>query len=456
MTKRRLSRRSFLRGLGGTAIALPFLEASLPGLAAAEPQNASNGKHPKRFIVFFHPNGVIPDAWWPKKTGPGEKDFELHDSLAPLSDFKDQLLFMKGLNMDSVGAGPGGPHQQGMGGVLTGRPLQEGNMVGNDGSLAGWGDGISIDQAIAQKLGQTTPFQSLELGVRGDAHGGSRVRTRISYAGPGQPNPPQNDPRQVFEQLFSDRYTDPDAHDEITRRRVSVLDTVQEQFDRIKKQVGQRDRDKLEKHLQNIRDLEKSLQSGGSNGDCETPKKPKDRDPDSEKTMPEIAALQTKLAVTALACDLTRVVSIQMSNSVNHIRYPWLNSLGDGHALSHAGPSNTQAHKEWIKRDEWHAEQFKYLLEELSKIPEGDGTMLDNTALLWVQEISKGNTHSHKEMPFILAGNVADQFRTGRFVEYGSGKYHNDLLAALGKAYGLKTDTFGDKRFSNGPLASLT
>lgn len=456
MTKPKLDRRTFLRGLGGAAISLPFLEASLPGLAHAKPQNSSNGKYPKRFIVFFHPNGVIPDAWWPKKTGNKEKDFELHDSLSPLKSFKDKLLFMKGVHMDSVGAGPGGPHQQGMGGVLTARPLQEGNMVGNDGSLAGWGDGISIDQAIANKIGKVTPYKSLNLGVRGDAHGGSRVRTRLSYAGPAQPIPPQNDPRKVFEQIFSNFDPNSEGNDEILKKRTSVLDTVQDQFERLKKRVGSRDRKKLDRHLQKIREIERRLQNTGGGEACRVPGKPKEQKANSEKTMKDIAELQTELAVLALACDLTRVATIQISNSVNHIRYPWVNSMGDGHALSHAGPSNSQAKKEWIKRDTWHAEQFNYLLEELSKIPEGDGTMLDNTMLLWVQEISVGNTHSHKDMPFILAGNVADTFRTGRFIEFSGGKYHNDLLAALGKAYGLNTDTFGDKRFSNGPLSALT
>lgn len=461
MTKRRFTRRNFLRGLGGTAIALPFLNAGLPGVARAlNPENTSNEKFPKRFIVFFHPNGVIPEAWWPKRGSSGkEGDFQLHGSLEPLKPFKDKLLMMSGVNMNSVEAGPGGPHQNGMGGVLTGRALQEGQMVGNDGSLAGWGNGISIDQAIAQTVGKNTPFKSLELGVRADSHGGSRVRTRLSYAGPAQPLPPQNDPRKVFEQLFSDFQTDPGAHDEIRDKRASVLDTVQEQFKRVEDKVGQEDRQRLKRHFAKIRDLESRLRNDGIEGaGCSAPDKPPKKNTDSEDTMPRIAALQTELAVMALACDLTRVVSIQMSNSVNHIRYPWVNSMGDGHALSHAGPSNTSAHQEWIARDKWHAKQFAYLLKELDSIPEGDGTMLDNTCLLWVQEISQGNTHSHKNMPFIMAGNVDNQFRTGRYINFSGGKEHNDLLAALGKAYGvpLKNDKFGDPDFCSGPLSGLT
>ncbi len=458
MTRRRLTRRTFLRGLGGTSIALPFLSAGLPGLARAEQddEHRSNGQYPKRLIVFFHPNGVIPRFWWPNSTGDDPGEFELQGSLAPLEPFKDRLLFLKGINMESAGAGPGGPHQQGMGGVLTGRPLQEGEMVGNDGSMAGWGDGISIDQAIAEEIGESTPFKSLQLGVRGDAHGGSRVRTRLSYAGPGEPLAPQNDPRQVFEQLFSDIDTDSGAHDEISRRRASVLDTVQNQFDRLEQKVGKRDREKLERHLQKVRDLERRLQSSGGGEQCLVADEPGDRDPDNESTMPEIMQSQLDLAVMALTCDLTRVVSLQISNSVNHIRYPWLDSMGDGHALSHAGPSNTDAKQQWKQRDAWHAEQFAYLLDELDQIPEGDGTMLDNTLLLWVQEISKGNTHSHDDMPFVLAGNVDEQFRTGRVVDYQDDQSHNDLLATIGKAFGLESDTFGDERFSDGPLASIT
>jgi hypothetical protein len=459
MTKRRFTRRSFLRGLGGTAIALPFLNASIPGAArAATGSNASNGQFPKRFVVFFHPNGVEPDAWWPSN-GSSATNFDLGESLAPLRDLKDKLLLMRGLSMNAVEAGPGGPHQNGMGGVLTGRPLQEGEMVGNDGSLAGWGDGISIDQAIADTIGQETPFKSLELGVRADSHGGSRVRTRLSYAGPGQPLPPQNDPRQVFDQLFSDFQTDDGAGDTIRQKRASVLDTVQDQFKRIQSKVSQADRERLDRHFAKIRDLERRLNQEGMNGDaCKKPAQPEQRDPDNEDTMPEVMQAQLDLGIMAMACDLTRVVSIQVSNAVNHIRYPWLNSMGDGHALSHAGPSNDGAKQEWIDRDKWHAEQFAYLLRELDSIPEGDGTMLDNTCLLWVQEISQGNTHSHNEMPFVLAGNVDGQFRTGRYVEYGGTKEHNDLLAALGKAYGvdLPDDKFGDERFCSGPLSGIT
>lgn len=451
-----IHRRAFLRGLGGAAVSLPVMGTGLSSLAAAATGDSNASDFPKRFVVFFHPNGVINDAWWPENVQ-SETEWELGKALDPLSDFKDKLLFMKGLNMDAAASGPGGPHQQGMGGVLTGQPLQEGDMVGNDGSLAGWGDGISIDQAIAEKIGQNTKYKSLQLGVRGDTHGGSRVRTRLSYAGPAEPIPPQNDPRAVFDQLFSDVDTGDGAMDKIRQQRRSVLDSVREQFDMIKKRVGSSDREKLEAHLAKIRDLERRLQDSKFDGEgCAVPPKPEDRDPDSESTMPEVMQAQLDLGIMAMACDLTRVVSVQVSNSVNHIRYPWLNSMGDGHALSHAGPSNEDAREQWIARDQWHAQQFAYMLEQLDSIPEGDGTMLDNTVLLWVMEIAQGNTHSLETMPFVVAGNVDNQLKTGRYVQYSGTKSHNDLLTTLGKLYDLDINSFGDERFCNGPLSGIT
>ncbi|MFB6263282.1 MAG: DUF1552 domain-containing protein, partial [Bradymonadaceae bacterium] len=281
-----ITRRTFLRGLGGTAVALPVLGSDLPEAAAAPDAKASsNGPFPKRLVVFYHPNGVLPSAWWPEP-GETESDFDLGGPLEPLKPFRDRLLFLKGLEMKSPAAGPGGPHQQGMGGVLTGRPLQEGQMIGNDGSRAGWGDGISIDQAVAEEVGGGTPFKSLELGVRANSHGGSRVRTRLSYAGPAQPQPPQDDPTEVFDQLFSDGKTPPGSHDQIRQRRASILDTVQKQFDHVADRVSARDRRRLERHLSRVRNLETRLRKNGLSGEnCKPPAKPADRDPDSEATM---------------------------------------------------------------------------------------------------------------------------------------------------------------------------
>lgn len=455
MTRRWMTRRQFLRGLGGTMVALPLLNM---GLTRAHAQ-ASGGAmspdgFPKRFIVLFNPNGTIHEDFWPT-AGASETDFTLSPILSPLERFKSKLVILEGLDMLSSSAGPGEPHQKGMGGLLTGRPLQEGDFIGGDGSLAGWGDGISVDQELVSHIGHTTPIGSLELGVRADSNGGSEVRTRLSYRGPAEPLPPMNDPRQVFDRLFSDMLTD---EDELVRRRndrLSVLDTVMQQMSAVRRRAGAEDRQRLEAHFEMVRDMERRLQNERLfDGTCLDTPRPPDQESDSEDTMPEIARLQLDLMVVAMACDLTRVASLQFSNAKNHIRFPWLESFGDGHSLSHAGPSNDQARTEQTARGAWFAQRIAYLMDRLDSIPEGSGTMLDNTLIFWGNELSKGNVHSQVNMPFMLAGGAGGAIPTGRFLNYEQ-RPHNDMLVSILNAFGVETETFGDERFCTGPLAGL-
>lgn len=459
MSRRRMTRRSFLRGLGGAAVALPLLGAfGRDAMAQAAPGSMTADGFPKRFIYLFHPNGTMQEDFWPT-AGSSERDFELSRILTPLEAHRDKLIIPEGINLDSGGGefGPGEPHQRGMGTVLTGRPLQEGDFVGGDGSLAGWADGISLDQHLAQQIGSSTPFKSLHLGVRADTTAPTaEVRTRISYTGPAQPVPPQNDPLVVFQDLFSDFETEPAELQAIREQRKSILDTVAGQIDAVNKRVGARDRLRLESHLAMVRDLEVRLENERVTGEaCYAPAEPDALEPDSEDTMPDIARLHVDLMVMALACDLTRVASLQFSNAKNHIRFPWLDSLGDGHQLSHAGPSNDSAHEEWVKRDAWFASQFAYLLTKLDSVQEGDGTMLDNTVVLWINELSQGNTHSHINMPFVMAGSAGGYFDTGRYLQYDNAS-HSDLLVSIQNAFGIEDETFGDERFVNGPLSGLT
>lgn len=458
MSRRRINRRTFLRGLGGSAIALPLLQAGLGRHAFAQATGSMNGEFPKRFIYFFHPNGTIQDDFWPT-AGATERDFAMSRILTPLEVHREKLLILEGINLDSGGGefGPGEPHQRGMGTVLTGRPLQEGAFVGGDGSLAGWGDGISLDQHLGNRIGASTPFKSLHLGVRSDTTAPTaEVRTRISYTGPAQPVPPQNEPLTVFRDLFSDFSTEPTELVVARQQRKSILDTVGGQLSQIQSRVGYHDKQRLESHLAMVRDLEVRLENERVTGEaCYAPTEPEDLEPDSEDTMPLISRLHIDLMVMALACDLTRVASIQYSNAKNHIRFPWLESLGDGHQLSHAGPTNTDAHEEWVARDTWFAGEFAYLLTKLDSIQEGDGTMLDNTVILWINELSQGNTHSHINMPFVMAGSGGGYFDTGRYLQYDNAS-HSDLLVSIQNAFGIEDETFGDERFVNGPLSGLT
>ena len=452
-----VTRRTFLRGLGGVAVALPLLSAGPWGQPALGEEGSMGAAgmdgFPKRFIFMIHPNGVIQQDFWP--TAAADGTFELSQVLSPLAPYKDKLTILKGINLDVSSAGPGEPHQTGMGCFLTGVPLQEGNFRGNDGTLAGWGGGASLDQSIASHVGKDNPFKSLELGVRADVQIGSDVSSRISYAGPGQPLPPQNDPVQVFEALFKDVGGGDEGARVLRDKRLSVLDTVQSQFRSLEQRIGSHDRERLEQHFALVRDLENRLKNENIGGEvCTAPPRPPDQEVDDEKTMEAIAQLQIDMMIVAMACDLTRVATLQLSNSRNHIRYPWVESFGDGHGLSHAGPSNATARREWNARDTWHAGLMAYMCQRLASIPEGSGTMLDNTVILWTSEISQGNTHSHKNMPIVMAGGAGGALKTNQYLELAATP-HNDLLTTLGQAFGLDITSFGDSRFNRGDIGAM-
>jgi hypothetical protein len=454
LAKHRFHRRAFLRGAGGAALALPLLQMYAGKGRAAEPGVAEDG-FPLRFVVFFHPNGVWPPSWWPQGT-PTEDQWELASSLQPLQPYKDKLLVLDGIDMPAADAGPGEDHQQGMGAVLSGKPLQVGNFVGGDGSLAGWGDGITVDQAIAHHIGTTTPFGSLEFGVRASAFGGSEVRTRMIYAGPAQPISPIDDPAQMWSLLFSELDLDPSEMAILRDKRVSVLDTVTQQFAALEGRAGAEDRIRLQQHAALVADLELRLKNTAALGEsCVPPGAPPGLAPDSASTMDQVSALQLDMLVMALACDLTRVASIQYSNGMNHTQFPWIGSMTDGHGLSHAGDGDVAAWAEWSQREHWYATQFAYMLQRMSEIPEGETTMLDHTVILWVNELAQGNTHSHTRMPFLTAGSLGGHFRTGRYVAYQN-QPHNNLLVSLQNAFGIESPTFGSPEFCTGPLAGLT
>jgi len=440
-----------LRGALGSMLALPLLDLAVRDVKAALPGVAPDG-YPLRFVVFFNPNGCWPATWFPTGT---ETEFALAQSMTSLEPFKDKLLILDGVDMPAVDAGPGEDHQQGMGGVLTGRPLQVGGFVGGDGSLAGWGDGVSIDQRIAQHIGATTPLGSVEAGIRASAYTGSEVRSRIVYSGAAQPLPPEDNPSAIWGRMFGDFSADPTAMAVLRAKRVSVLDTVAGQFDAIKQQAGIDDRTRLDQHAALVRDLELRLQNEPVLGEhCMLPGAPAAVNPDDAGSMHLVSQAHIDLIAMAFACDITRVASLQYSNGANHHTFPFVGSNSDGHGLSHAADDDAVSWAEWTVRQTWYCEQFAYLLGKLAAIPEGDVTMLDHTVVLWVNELSKGNSHSHQRMPFVLAGSGGGYFRTGRYVTHVNAP-HNDLLVSLQNAFGIEEQVFGAPEYCTGPLANL-
>lgn len=456
---RTFSRRAFLRGAGGVAVGLPFLASMWPRRARAE-----EGAFPKRFIVFFSPNGTIERAWLPSGS---ETNFTFGQILQPLEAMKEKLLVLDGIDMTSAHNGPGDGHQTGMGHMLTARELLEGDLFegGGGSGRVGWAGGISVDQQIANVVGARTKLKSLELGVQ--VHG-STVWSRMSYLGPNQPIPPENDPRAVFARLFADIGVSPAELVRVQSRRKSILDLVAAEYASLAPKLDSFDRHKLTAHLEAIREVEKRL-TVDFQGAAETcivppaPGAPADAAPEwtsdfhmQPQNYEAVGRAQIDLMVAALACDLTRVASLQYSHSVSQHVFTNLGLSQAHHDLSHEGDSNTDAQDKLVLINRFYAQQFAYLLQKLDSLPEGDETMLDHTCVVWVNELSKGNSHSRDNMKYVIAGSCGGYFKTGRFLKF-TFQTHNDFLLTLCHAMGLQDMTsFGDARWSTGPLSILT
>jgi hypothetical protein len=442
----RLSRRAVLRGIGGAAVGLPLLEAMGPLRGTALAQSAAP---PKRFVVFFTPNGTIRENWTPTGT---ETAFTLSRILAPLEANKDKLVVLDGVDNDVARSGDGDDHMRGMGSMLTGTQLLPGTTMGGGGTPAGLAGGISVDQAIANEIGKDTKFRSLELGVQ--TGGGGNVWAYSNYTAANQPLPLDNDPASVFKRVFATvGAPDPVMVRRLAERR-SVLDAVTESYRRLVPRLGRDDKAKLDLHLAHIRDLEGRLTATGGGAACVKPTAPT-IDYRANANFPRVGQLQMDMLVMALACDLTRVATIQWERSVGDVRFTWIEGVTRGHHdLSHDGDGSTDTVEQITRINVWLTEQFNYLLEAMKRVPEGNGTMLDNTLVLWVNELSRGNAHSHPNMPYLLAGGAGGALRTGRFLKYDKAS-HNNLLVSCMNLMGVPATTFGNPSFCTGPLANL-
>lgn len=429
-----LSRRQLLQ-LGAASAGVLGLPMLLPEAAIAK-----TGA-PQRLVIVFTPNGTVPDAFWPITQG-SETDFRLNTITEPLAAYRDRLLLIKGLNIEVAQTGPGGPHQKGVGGLLTNAELQTGSFKDGDGKLAGWANGISVDQELAKHIGQGSYLPSLELGVRAS---GNEVRSRISYSGPGAPMPPINAPVVAYDRLFSNfLQTDATA----TARRQSVLSAVKQQYDVLTPTLSRTDQTKLEQHLDLVRGIERRL-GIDTVGACVAPTSPGEIAVDDENTMPALTSAHLSLITAAFACDLTRIVTLQFSSAINEIRYPWVQSFGSGHMLSHSTDAASQ--DEIVRRETWTASQICELMRQLASVPEGNGTMLDHTLIVWANELGWGSSHTHNDIPFLLAGG-APGVRFGRYLELAS-TGHGALLTSLLNVMGVEANGFGDPKYSLEPLS---
>jgi hypothetical protein len=435
-------RRKFLRDLGVSAAVLPFV-AGLPSLGFGR---AASAKPRQRLIVFFSPNGTLPEEFWPQAYG-NEVPLQFSPMLNVLQPFADQALILKGVHNQILGDGDN--HMRGMSCLLTATELSPGNIQGGGETPAGWASGPSIDQHIRnywQSHDDTkTRFGSLEFGVavpnRADPW------TRMCYAGPNRPVAPVDDPKLMFNKLYGGAQQ---------RELVgSVLDLVREDLRRAERRVSQEDRRLLDEHLQSVRQLEQDIAAANAQSELLHPEP--EIDPTIElvnDNTPLISRMQIDLMVNALANDMTRVASVQYMRSVGEARMRWLGVEEGHHSLSHEPDNNETAYEKLKRINTWFAGELAYLAKRLAETPEphGEGSMLDHTQIIWVNELGKGNSHTLSDIPFLMIGGGAG-FKMNRALDLG-GVPHNRLWLALAHACGDNTlPTFGSARYCEaGPL----
>lgn len=427
-----LSRRTVLRG-AGAALALPFFESLLPRSLRLLGSRAEAAEPPQRLLFYFLPNGIHMPAWTPKTDG---RDYTLSPILAPLAPFKDQLLVLSGLSNRPARPDGAGDHAGGTSAFLT---CTKANKSDSDIRL-----GVSVDQLAAQGLAGGTRFPSLQLGLEGGSSGGvcdsgysCAYTTNISWAGPRTPLPKLSDPRIVFDVLFrgEDAGQTPEQIERRRRTRKSVLDHVLADAGRLQGRLGGSDRRKLDEYLTAVRSVEQRL--GDSGPSCGGAKRPAE-----SPRFDEIARSMADLIVLALSCDLSRVVSYMWGNGLSNRSYSFIGVPGAHHELSHhQNNPDTQAKLQAINTYEMQV--FAYLLDGLSRAKEGAGSLLDRTLICLSSDVSDGNSHSHDDMPVLLAGHLGTAIQPGRHLRYPGQPLANLYLTLLA-AIGHPQPRFGD------------
>ena len=436
-----IHRRQFLRDLGLSAAALPFL-GGLPSLFGQEPAKV----RPQRLVIMFSPNGTVPDKFWPDQAG---SDVPFKPILAPLEPFRNRTMLLKGI-ANKV-RGDGDSHMRGMSCLLTGTELAPGNIQGGSDTPAGWASGISIDQEIKNFLQSrpetATRFGSLEFGVA--VPGRADPWTRMVYAGANQPLAPIDAPQQMLGRLYG-QMKDKES-------LVSVLDGVELDVKRITSKLSAQDKALLEQHLTLVREVEAELQK--QSGDPGLNHPVPEIDPEIElvnDNTPAISRMQIDLLVNSLANNMARVATLQYMRSVGQARMKWLGLEEGHHGLSHEPDADASAQEKLEKINTWFCGELAYLAKRLAETPEPGGvggSMLDNTLLVWTNELGKGNSHTLNDIPVVLVGGGCG-FKMGRSLQLDQ-VTHNRLWLAIAKGMGHVKQTFGTAALCEGGALDL-
>lgn len=435
MSRHRFSRRRFLRGVG-VSMALPWLESlTVWGDEPRRHRPASDA--PVRLAVVFSGNGFHSREWWAKGEG---KALELGQVLTPLGDFREKLLFVRGLYHEE--ARKGNIHSSQTGNMLSGAPIASGGEIRS---------GTSFDQVLAQTYGRSTKVPSLVLGCERSnpsVHKNYSMlySSHISWSSPTTPTPLELYPALAFDRLFKDDATPADK---------SVLDAVLADAQRLRRQISVSDQRKLDEYLDSVRDVETRIENAGRRGELQgwrptldqpNIKRPADGIP---QDIGEHMRLMCDLLVLGFQTDTTRIATLKLNNDHSALRFPNLPSVeqpGHGidymihHLLSHSDGAD------WLKVNQFFMEQLAYLAHRLDGVQEGPRTLLDNTMLLHCSSMMAGAKHDNDQLPVILLGGGGGQMQGGRALDYthAADRQLCRLFLSLMDKMDVRLDAFGD------------
>lgn len=436
ITKKHLARRTFLRGVG-VSVALPLLDSMLP---AQTPLSRTAAAPKSRFLGIYVPHGATMDKWTPAKEG---ADFEFTESLKPLEKLRDRICVVSNLahpQAGGVGSDAGADHARSAAVFLSAAHPEKDSIH----------CGATIDQVLAEHIGQDTPLPSIELGIEevglncGSGYGCAYYNT-ISWRTPTLPLPMENSPQVVFERLFGDGTN---AAQRLTRKMQdrSILDSVTDKVARLQGQLDPSDRVRLTEYLDDIREIERRIRKATEQAKSDVTV------PEAPVGIPEAfedhIKLMYDLLTIAWRAEITRISTMMYARDTSGATYPGSGVRDGFHTASHH--SNVRANMDrFALINQYHVKMLAYFLDKLQKSPDGDGTLLDHSTVLYGSSMSNGNQHDHDPLPIIVAGGASGQLKGNRHLVYPPHTHMANLMLALLDKHGVHQDRFGD---STAPL----
>ena len=445
ITKKAIPRRTVLRGIGAS-LALPLLDGMVPALTAMQNTPA---RAVKRLGIVYHPNGIVPAGWLPKGTG---TDFTFGPTMAALEPYRNQMVILSNLDnieADAKGDGPG-DHARAGGSYLTGVHVRK--------SETNVEAAMSMDQIAATAFEKDTQLGSLQLTLDANTMVGScdggyscAYSNTLSWRNPTLPLMAENDPRVVFERLFgASDSTDAKVRMARLRQDRSLLDSITERIATLQRELGAGDKRKVDNYLESVRDVERRIQKAEEQSSREMPNVAKPGGVPA--TFEDHAALMYDLQLLAYQSDLTRVITFMYGREITGRTYPALGINESHHSISHHGEDPEKLAK--LQRIQaHHVMLFANYLAKLKATPDGDGSLLDHSMILFGSGISNSDRHTHVELHPVVVGGGGGTIKGGRHLAHKTGTPLANLHLTLLDKLGVPMENFGD---SNGMLNHLS